>query len=111
MLSDMSQAASDLALSEAMILILVEREERLGRPRPRESRLDRAEEGTSANKESLLSEGSANLKGEDSLVGEVRYLVGEAGPGDLKHKILTWGAGPDLEMEWWRSGESLTGVA
>ena len=55
MLSDMSQAASDLALSEAMILILVEREERLGRPRPRESRLDRAEEGTSANKESFLS--------------------------------------------------------
>ena len=29
----------------------------------------------------------------------------------MKLKLLTWGAGPDLEMEWWRSGESLTGVA
>ena len=99
-LSDMSQAASDSALSEAMLLILVEREDRLGRPRPRESRLERAEEGTSANKESLLSEGSGNLKGEDSLVGEVRNFVGEAGPGDLKLRLLTCGAGPDLEMEW-----------
>ena len=36
-LSDMSQAALDSALPEAMFLILVEREERLGRPRPRES--------------------------------------------------------------------------
>ena len=52
-----------------------------------------------------------HLKGEDSLVGEVRNLVGEAGPGDLKLRLLTCGAGPDLEMEWWRSGESLTEVA
>ena len=84
-----SQAASDSALSDAMDLILLDRELRLGRPKPRESRLDRAEEGTSANKESLLSEGSGNLKGEDSLVGEVTNFVGEAGPGDLKLRLLT----------------------
>ena len=108
-MSAMSQAASDSALSEAILLILVEREERLGRPR--DSHLNRAEEGTSANKESLLSEGSGNLNGEDSLVGQVRNLVGEAGPGDLKLRLLEWGAGTDLLMEWWRRGESLTGVA
>ena len=83
-----SQADSNSALSEAIVLIRVDREERLGIPKPRESRLDRAEDGTSANKESLLSDGSGNRKGEDSLVGEVIHLVGEAGPGDLKLRLL-----------------------
>ena len=106
MSTDISQAMSDSALSVAMERILVEMEDK---PNPSESRLERAELGTSANKESLLSVGSGNLKGEDSLVGDVNNLVGDAGPGDLKLRLLTCGAGPDLEL--CRSGESLTGVA
>ena len=67
---------SPSVLSDAIVLILCEREDRLGRPSPRESLLERTEVGTSENKESLLSEGSGNLKGEGSLVGEVTTLVG-----------------------------------
>ena len=66
---------------------------RAGIPRPRESLLLTEEWAglMSPNKESLLSPCSGNLNGEDSLVGEVTDLVGDAGPGpgDLKLRFLT----------------------
>ena len=60
---------------------------------PRESLLltelwSREDAKLSPNKESLLSR-SGNLKGEDSLTGEVTILDGEGGSGVWKQRFLT----------------------
>ena len=58
-------------------------------PRPKESLLlaGCCNNGLSPKSESLLSS-SGNLNGELSFVGDFTLFVGEAGPGDLKLRLL-----------------------